>query len=1013
MPTDCNGLIESEEQSSFCGELGCERNMHRHETNNLKAGCAGSGGSKLQHMTTCAAGGCGSTLQHAALQGTSATKKRRRTKRAASAPAVLSDQRSRVPSGGCELPIFETATWIRTTVHCGQCKVLGNSYFRKGLAVPGWARYDGDEVKDVLVGAMPDKRECKCHSLYSKADVQGGTVDISPYGAQKGYRPRDFYFVHALRAPSVGEAPTSWFSWHQTQWRANVLDRIRGWFQPLAARGRAREVSIQVSVASSNASISRVHVGPSPAGPVVTVKATAPPSYKDVVPTAGPSQKEARKAKPGQTVRCEGAPRNAAILHLGDHSITGPGVAAGPTILGANVAQNVLRWLSERLPADSSLVVSSDAGKKWGFSAELVSPDTQAEDRVATVADTFTYWDKNTTNPFHVISEGGRTLGELSDVDATSVITDGNKIDVNKVANLISGISELNQTIGKAVAPVFSMQKLRVDNTSLYAKGAYLMLLRQVIIEGHADYVPAWLAPGAALVLRVWSDAGLAEAFKEDIMARRFIVDVTHYTVQEISCLAHIARAGLMMHRGAAGSENPIGAGISWFAVDFALYRHKPWPAGYSITDFTPAEMHATLHRLASSRREMAQLTMGFVRASSLVHTTRHVTSSGTEVFLSSMGESMVSMSWLKPSAHNWLWDLMGFTPAAVEETIPEQEMAVLSKLGGRDLFKCSVALGGLFALGTGLAFNRMNITGLCLNAMSQPTVTIGSLSSFLRGMLRPAEASGVAAIYACMQAEVANVTPVTFSVKMFAGPGWSGGLRNCAARADTTWWAGVWGFRVPYPIKAFALSAFLTSWPDLFGVFAGIVSADLAADVIKAGDAAGWYASRGDGSYSAISMGQKGCFRYIPYGLACINAFMQTAGRVALYPLQVQRFAASVAGQALSPATSAGDALQADDWVPAIRTLVPGVIRTYDYQTNQVIAPVIPAGSFAAPQRQWVLKNMYKSAMVKTGLMLPESQAYVMSPGDEFDFGAIYGALPPTKDEVAGSGVDGALTEN
>jgi hypothetical protein len=168
--------------------------------------------------------------------------------------------------------------------------------------------------------------------------------------------------------------------------------------------------------------------------------------------------------------------------------------------------------------------------------------------------------------------------------------------------------------------------------------------------------------------------------------------------------------------------------------------------------------------------------------------------------------------------------------------------------------------------------------------------------------------------------------------------------------------WAAYWDFRIPYLLHPMSTTWALSVWPAVYGIYRSNVTVDLKADVIISGRDAGWYASRGCGEYSNISVsGGPGLkpYIYITYGSRVLNALHQTQRRVGPVLMSTQVWARGFGGASIGPQLSANDAFEPRDFIQAISTFTPGSIRTYDWETDTVLSPVVECGNFL-PQH-WI----------------------------------------------------------
>lgn len=257
-------------------------------------------------------------------------------------------------------------------------------------------------------------------------------------------------------------------------------------------------------------------------------------------------------------------------------------------------------------------------------------------------------------------------------------------------------------------------------------------------------------------------------------------------------------------------------------------------------------------------------------------------------------------------------------------ELVPKDEIRVLEQGTASILLQYTIAAGALLSLGVSLAFNSQNISGSFLNGVANGALLpVAQVQTFGQSLFRPQPSSGVPAIFSIACAEVTHVSSIVFQPMAFRQEGWACAMTQMANVTAHNWWAGVWGFRVPYLIEAYAVSWMLERWPYAFGVFESGVTLDLRADCIMAGPMAGWYASKGCGAYKAIAVGGGKVSPWVfeNYGLAVLNAICQESRRMNLPNIQVQRWGRGHDGGAVGPTNAAGDALVAADYIAPLHT--------------------------------------------------------------------------------------------
>lgn len=862
----------------------------------------------------------------------------------------------------------------------------------QGLAIPSWARWDGGRPYDILAAIGAEREYCECHFDFLVANVRNGYIAMSPSQFRMGKVATNYAFVHFVKSVSVrSDLPVA--SWDtQLDQDPTTYGRTRDWLKAVEMAELNAQPMWRVTVER----VARV-AGELRASIGATVSALIVPLYTPSVRALAAIRRLSvtpRKQKVPPAPKVPGASRNASRLHFGDNSIEGEnagGMPQGPPA----AEQNVLRWLSERATLMAPGIGFDPTGRLFWVSSTLIVPDVQSGGRTTTVTGEFRYWTASTSFSCAITAIYGRPVGMLNNTLAAPFLVGTDAYDTPKVAIALIGKTDLPPLVCKAISPVFGLQLEQFDNTSLYAKGWYLLFLRQAIATSADAYIPSWAAPGDAFTLRNWTSDTLAEDFREDVVSRRFIVDVTGWSANEISCLAHIARAGVALTR-AIGVDNPYAAGVSWFAVDIAVYRTQAWGA-YIIRDFQPREMLIVLRRLAESRLELQYLGAGFMLSAPFFHTVMtEGPTAASYMVTSALAEPMLSHRWSRPSAANALWSMLGMNVAPAVSHMPAGEVAVLMNGSVADMFNRHACVAAMMSLGVGMAMQRCNLTGRVLVGLSG-LIDIPGNAAGIRNQLIVASADQPSCgLLMHAVSEISNVTEVSIGLGAWAGYSWANNLDRVTFTAQARLWGDVWDFRVPYVLKGFALSLFLARWPDLFGVFTGNVTLDLKADLQRAGEAAGWYASKGERRYTAICVGSGlDAVRYIPYGVAVVNALTLYSRRVAAVERLAQRFPRDSTAHTIGVQLAVPDQLLPSDYVEGMLIMQVGVLRTYDWFTDETIAPVVPGSGLSAVVWALCKDNGFRSHMYGVGVLLPTLERREERGAEDFDLRAVYGALP------------------
>lgn len=287
---------------------------------------------------------------------------------------------------------------------------------------------------------------------------------------------------------------------------------------------------------------------------------------------------------------------------------------------------------------------------------------------------------------------------------------------------------------------------------------------------------------------------------------------------------------------------------------------------------------------------------------------------------VSAMAEPMISHRWNRPSASNALWNLLGLNVTPSVTHMPGGEINALMSGSVGDLFARHASVAALMSLGVGMTMQRCNVTGQVLMVMAGLAEGAGSVAGLRTQLVTARSDKPSCGMLMYAVGEIANVSEISISLGPWTGYSWSNNFDHVRTAQQSALWGVVWDFRVPYALKAFSLSLFLSRWPDMFGVFTGGVTLDLVADLQRTGTSSGWYACKGDKTYQAICIGSGvDAARYIPYGAAVINAITLHSRRNSPYALLLQRFPRNSTAATTGVAPTAPNALEPGDYVTGL----------------------------------------------------------------------------------------------
>nr|QHA33709.1 putative capsid protein [Atrato virus] len=797
---------------------------------------------------------------------------------------------------------------IETRVHYERCLVYGQSYMDGTLTVPCWARVKHGKYMDYIVGHHARDPMCACAALVSTSDVMKCIiVPKTQPTLKRQLTESQFYFTHVY----VVEADSSPYD-TVPPWR--VLKR-----DPLL-----------------------------------------PPEMQPEDPAVKRRRLYAQD------------PRN--FVHVGDHSVTGLGGGI-PALKAVNRGdQNLLTWLQQRIGYDDINIVESADHATMGVRSTIAVGDEGYQPRVQNVEARFNIWVEPGANAVRVTARYGRRVDLMSYEMMSGFMIDRNNFNTRAVASSIQAAVGTPYAVSQAMATCVDLSRARDDNTSLYAKG-WLLALMKAQIERAGDqpnpYVPAWLPSGGQYVHRSWEAADLATFFQNDIQNRVFILLGRDFSPEQQMCLQHLARGGIAI--GAQARTAPILNQISWFGINIAVYFSGPvnMPA---IADFNSDTMRATLIQLAQTRGERLFLVRGFVKALTLLGVRefpadangqgRHSYAATLEVFH--------TFHWPRPSDSNPVWRWLSTQPAM---NVPEPavgELGALSHFAMNELLSFGIVGSAIISNAISLAFNTFNLYGRALNRAVSPAIAVQSqLYSFARQLFQSTDNTAVPPIFSFALNEITHVTQIVIDEQAFIQDAWNANHVGAVNINNNNWWSGDWDFRIPYLLDPLSVSFVYEMWPSQYGFFRSDVAVDLKSDLVISGPNRGWYASLGDSTYKAYA--EKGVRArpcdYIHYGATVINAFAQEWRVVVPYPMQYQSWARGYDTTATGAPLGQADALDEDrDWYPDINSLKPGSIRTYNWEDDVVLSPMI-AGADLGNEHWTGLRSNPRRRCIYAGL--------------------------------------------
>lgn len=360
--------------------------------------------------------------------------------------------------------------------------------------------------------------------------------------------------------------------------------------------------------------------------------------------------------------------------------------------------------------------------------------------------------------------------------------------------------------------------------------------------------------------------------------------------------------------------------------------------------------------------------------------------------WLNCAAEFCINFVWPRPADCNPIWTWLSVLPNLPGNDPSDSEYCVLASGFPRVLIQTNIGIGACISLGVGLCFNASNIGGLFLNDAvngqhNNGVIAIGPIS---QSLFRVKGSETIPMVFCLASAELANVSEIVIPPDAFKQNGWCNNFIDFPAINDRSGWARIFHFRTPYVIDPLSTSFVLKKWPQYWGYFTGHISMNLCNDVILSGPTAGWYAALGSSDYNKAVMnvgtncGGSRIWHYIPYGLSILNCLSQFHRFNGAIRLRFQRWPQTYSTNQISPALTPSDVYVDNDYDQALCIFRPGVIRTFDWRTNEVISPSIARATIA---RIWNrIRTFRENNVIGAGLLMETNTGVIDALGPTFD---------------------------
>ncbi|QJD26157.1 hypothetical protein [Schistocephalus solidus toti-like virus 2] len=693
-----------------------------------------------------------------------------------------------------------------------------------------------------------------------------------------------------------------------------------------------------------------------------------------------------------------------ALRHIGDHSLTGTAIAPlANKLVDLHVEQNVVRYLENHLTDDEAIVEFTNQGRTTSISSTLTVPDPLGCARAAVISGTFKKWCPPNEPRMRITARYAIPEDKMDLANLQALLVDAKTLNTRSVAGAITAELRIPHSLAQDIASFATVSLERADNSAMYAKAWALAEMRQSIsrwLVEHPDFVAGWNPVGADdFFTRSWADENVGDLLNSDILERRIVVLASDFSAVQRNCLRHIARGGIAL--SANGQITPRSNRIDWFNIPIAIYYSTP-PGNIPLADFTPDDMRSTLLQLARTRGEEAHAVRGYTKAAVVVNQIRKVIA-GAPVYYLPTVEKAVELHWAGPRDSNPIWRWIGKAPPQAATPYLSKELLPMETQTMEFHDKAMSALAALVSTATGLALHTNNLGGDELNwAAGQEHGPGAGLITFTRDLFQSARATEhVPLIFRIAVSELAQVSEIIISPTCFRQDGWCANFSALARPTAETDWAAAWEHRIPYPLPPLCTAWALKLWPATWGFAQADIHINLQHDVIPSAEG-GWYADLGDSKYLSISQGKNPHpWIFIPYGALVLNALAQfwRAGRA--LPLNYR-----IWPRTKSPIPVPNGTLEvpllAGDYNTTLNIYSPGVVRTYSWSRDVVLAPYLLAAALGPP-RWGELRLGFDRHLDNAGLILPTVTGVIGAPVAPYTPFSFYGETPAASENSEG----------
>lgn len=869
------------------------------------------------------------------------------------------------------------------SVHHNSCPIIGDTIFNDGAVIPPWTVWNRNMAMDLVVPLLAGGSACACDSMLDTVSPLRAYILPNVSARLKGYLSSEFFFAHSIRAP-----PPGWIALHTIDVipappaglvRVGILPQLEDEEEPESAhletsKCKPRAVTDQGLYVAPNLD----YTSEFPSQPTTEQPQAQMPwwtgAHKRRIPRRVSQSTSTQQAAPSTGAAPEAVvPRQgrfgpamkalpkASRQRFGNHSIEGDGmVKPAGKMLGADVQQNVVQWMDANMHNADEYVRWTDDNMSLNMSCRMFVTEPGHEARVHIPNDGFRVWTAVGDRQVRAIMTQGNSIGRCDLLPLAEYRSTPTSWDNKKLGSRIAGTVGIDDLIGRSICGLIDYALDRFDNSAMYTKIVCLALTRLLVTEHDARTgQPANLqfAPlDDSFVVRWWAADNIQVILKADIEDRAIIVPVEEWDPVSVNCLLHASKRGCLYATEGGDHDGTMPAlnRYSWFPIRVRAYyntqRNRP-----PLEDFTYDDMLTMAHRLADERNEMDMFVQGFTRACALMSQVRiAVERPAGSVhpdyeWYTCTAEFGYSLDLYTVTDYNILYRMALDQPIREEAAKYWEEAVAITRLAVDDVLRVATGIGAILSLGVGLIFANFNLTGRALAMYTERGGASGqnTLRTTCDILFLPRKTSEPADIYKLAATEIANVSQIVISPKAFLQRTWCSGFRDMRERTRNHHWGRDWNRRIPYIIDPFVAAWMLEGWPSALGVMQSNITIDVTKEVTRTGVSAGWYAARGDHLYTDIStQGDSHPYMLIAYGPLVINALCQN-GRLARPNIRWDAYIASRSGVPEPRRANNWINLGDDDYIAAINTFKPGRLISYDWETQEVAAPILLENQF------------------------------------------------------------------